>query len=342
MKIIKVIGVALLSLIFLVVIVSFFLPGHAHVERSVVINSKVAVPFSLVNNLKNWEQWSPWHKLDTNMVIDYGEITEGEGASYAWKSAHDKVGEGKLMIMKSTPDQYIETSMQFGGMGTSKGSYTFEQTAEGVKVIWAMDSDGEDMPWAMRIPSKYFNLFMDRMVGPDFEKGLNNLKAISEAAPKTEHIAGFETEEKMIGPMILAGIREKVKTKDLSSSIFGKWFGHITDLLQKKNIQPMGAPVTIYYQYGPKEVEVEAAVPVSAQGRDEGNIKFHEMQQMRALVVKYYGDYSRIENVYTETYAHLKAKGQQSSGAPMEIYVTDHGMEKDTSKWLTEIVFPLD
>jgi effector-binding domain-containing protein len=28
-------------------------------------------------------------------------------------------------------------------------------------------------------------------------------------------------------------------------------------------------------------------------------------------------------------------------GAPMELYVTDPMMEKDTAKWLTEIVFPI-
>jgi effector-binding domain-containing protein len=63
---------------------------------------------------------------------------------------------------------------------------------------------------------------------------------------------------------------------------------------------------------------------------------------MNVLVVKYYGDYNKVESVYIAAYDYIKAKGKASTGAPMEIYITDPGMEKDTAKWLTEIVFPLD
>jgi effector-binding domain-containing protein len=342
MKILKYIGLVLLSIIFLIVIVSFFLPAASHVERSIVIKSEPSVPFMLINNVKEWGKWSPWHKLDTNMTIVYGDIPEGEGSWYTWKSEEKNVGEGKLMIVKSTPDQYIETSMEFSGMGTSKGSYTFEKTAEGVRLNWAMDNDGKDMPWMMKIPSKYFNLFLDDMVGPDFEKGLHSLKTISEAAPMVETVAGFETEEREIRPMLLAGIRETIKTEDLTSKTFSKWYGQITNALQRNNITPSGPPMAVYYQYGPKEVEVEAAIPVSMQGTDEGKIRFHETATIKAFVVKYYGSYNRIAEVYNEVYAHLKEKGKFSTGAPMEIYVTDPGMEPDSSNWLTEIVFPLD
>jgi effector-binding domain-containing protein len=343
MKILKIIGLSTVGLIFLIVIVSFFLPGTSHVERSIIIQSEASVPFSLVNNLTEWRQWSPWHKLDTGMTIVYSEPSDGEGASYTWKSANDQVGAGKLTIVKSVPDELIETLMEFEGMGTSKGSFKFEQTAEAVKVTWTMDSDGKDIPWAMKIPSKYFCLFADGMVGPYFEKGLNDLKTISETTPPVaDKIAGFETEERTIPPMILAGVREAIKTSALNSNMFAKWYGTITQSLQKNTIQPNGPPMAIYYQYGPEKVEVEAAIPVGSAGMDEGKVKFHETTEMKAFVVKYYGDYNKVESVYTEAYAYLKEKGKVSNGAPMEIYITDPGMEKDTSKWLTEIMFPLD
>lgn len=342
MKILKVTGIVLLGIIFLVVIVSLFLPASSHVERSIVIRSESSVPFALINNLKEWYQWSPWHKLDTNMTIVYGDIPEGEGSWYSWKSDKDEVGEGKLMIVKSTPGEYIETRMEFSGMGTSKGSYTFEKVPEGVKLTWAMDNDGHDMPALMKVPSKYFNLFIDKLVGPDFEKGLNNLKIVSEATPVVERVAGFETEEREFHPMIVAGIRETINTQELTSKTFSKWYGQITKVLQKNSITPVGSPMAFYYQYGPKEVEVEAAIPVAVAGTDAGKVKFHETAAIKAFVVKYRGDYNKVADVYSQTYAYLKEKGKFSTGAPMEIYVTDPGMEHDTAKWYTEIVFPLD
>jgi effector-binding domain-containing protein len=342
MKILKITGFVILSLIFLLVIVSFFLPSGSHIQRSAMMDADARIPFSFVNNLQEWPKWSPWHKLDTSMVIVYSEKTSGEGASYTWKSKHDQVGEGKQTITKSTPYEHIEAEMEFGDMGTSHISFTFEPVGDSVKVTWAMDSDGKGLPWYMVVPSKYFCLFADKMVGPSFEQGLRNLREISEAAPEMVQIAGFDTEERTLEPVILAGIREKISTRQLSSATFAKWFGEITELLHQGNIQPSGAPRTIYYQYGPDQVEVEAAMPVVSQGRDEGRIKFHETAATKVFVVKYYGDYNKVEHVYSEAYDYLKKHNRSSTGAPMEIYITDPGMEKDTSRWLTEIVFPLD
>jgi effector-binding domain-containing protein len=183
---------------------------------------------------------------------------------------------------------------------------------------------------------------MDGMVGKDFENGLSAMKSASESMPKAEQIAGFDIEERMMEPMKLAGIRQKIKTSEMNSNLFGKWFGQISQTMQKQKLTPSGAPRTIYYQYGPKQVEVEAAIPVAELGKDETVVKFHETPETNVLMVKYYGDYSKVESVYMAAYEYIKAKGKSSTGAPMEVYITDPGMEKDTTKWLTEIVFPLD
>ena len=46
---------------------------------------------------------------------------------------------------------------------------------DGTHVTWSFDSDMGAGPIG-----RYFGLLMDRMVGPDFEGGLANLKALAE------------------------------------------------------------------------------------------------------------------------------------------------------------------
>jgi effector-binding domain-containing protein len=342
MKILKTIGLVLAGLLFLIVLVSLFLPSTYHVERSVVINKKADVPFGIVRDFKAWDLWSPWHELDSTMPKTYSETMGEVGSWYQWDSKNPNVGKGKITITAIKENESIENELAFDGMGTSIAAYTFAPEGEGTKVTWSLEGNCSGLPWYMIVPCKYFNLMMDKMVGADFEKGLNKLKTLCESMPEQETITGFAIEERQMPALVISGIRSKVKTTEMSSALFAKWFALLSQELSHQNLQPTGAPMTIYHAYGPKEVEVEAAIPVQTAGNNAGPVVFWNMPSTKALVVKYYGDYNNVESVYAATYTYLKGKGQSSSGAPMEIYITDPGIEKDTAKWLTEIVFPLD
>ena len=80
MKIVKNIGLGLLILIILLVVVAYLLPRHVKVERTAIIKAPAEIIFGQVNVLKNWEQLSPWHKIDPKMKLVYNEIPSGKGA----------------------------------------------------------------------------------------------------------------------------------------------------------------------------------------------------------------------------------------------------------------------
>lgn len=342
MKFLKTAGLVIAGLLFLLILISFFLPGSFHVERSIVINADATVPFNLAKDFREWDKWSPWHEIDPSMKKEYSETQGQVGSYYTWDSQNPDAGKGKATITSISENQFIENKLQLGEMGSPIAKYFFEPVEGGTKVTWSLEGNGEGMPWLMKIPSKYFNLMMDGMIGKDYDKGLKKLKEISEAAPKGETVAGFTTAQRSINAMKIAGIRKKVKTSEMSSALFGKWFAEISQVLSSQGLKPIGAPMTIYHSYTPTEVEVEAAIPVETLGKNAGATLFRETNSTNAFVVKYYGGYNNMESVYNAAYDYLAQKNMSSKGAPMEIYITDPGMEKDTSKWLTEIVFPLD
>ena len=67
--------------------------GSFDVSKTKVIDAPAEVVYNNVKDFRNWEQWGPWMEEDTNMTITYAEKTEGEGASYSWKS--EEMGDGK-------------------------------------------------------------------------------------------------------------------------------------------------------------------------------------------------------------------------------------------------------
>lgn len=49
-------------------------------------------------------------------------------------------------------------------------------------MVWSLDSDmREGVPLLMQPISTYFGFLMDGMIGPDYETGLQNLKALAES-----------------------------------------------------------------------------------------------------------------------------------------------------------------
>ena len=172
MKILKNTLFTLTAIIVLLLLISLVLPNTVKVERSIEIKAQNKQAFKLVNNLKEWTKWSPWHQIDTNAQLNYSAITEGAGASFTWKSNNPQMGEGSLQIIESYSDTLINALMRFRESGVANVSFKFETLNEGGKITWSIENNSDKMPLFYRPFSKYFFLMMDQMVGPDFEKGL--------------------------------------------------------------------------------------------------------------------------------------------------------------------------
>jgi hypothetical protein len=57
----------------------------------------------------------------------------------------------------------------------STGQMRIDPQGSGVRITWRNEGDMGGSP-----VNRWFGLFMDRLVGPDFEDGLRNLKALVE------------------------------------------------------------------------------------------------------------------------------------------------------------------
>lgn len=181
MKTFKKILIGFIIFIALFCIIGLFLPGKSHIERSTQINAPVDTVFNLVGNLKNWEKWSPWHKMDPEMKITYTGPESGTGAAYAWDSGKWSVGSGKLTIGEYIPNQKIETLMNFmEDESTTKGGFLFTPADNGTQITWYVDIDGKEQGGIHNVTGGWMKLMMDGMMKKHFDDGLANLKAEAE------------------------------------------------------------------------------------------------------------------------------------------------------------------
>ena len=175
------------SLIGLVLLVVVFVglvalrPSEFRVERSAVVSAPPAVVFAQVNDLHKWEAWSPWVKLDPAAKLSYDGSPAGPGAGFAWAGNH-KVGEGRMTVTESRPSELIRIKLEFlkPFEGTSTAEFAFKADGDKTSVTWTMEGRNNFVAKAICM-----FMDMDKTAGGDFEKGLAQLKGVSEsAAPK--------------------------------------------------------------------------------------------------------------------------------------------------------------
>jgi hypothetical protein len=168
-----------------VILVIFFIivamqPSDYGVKRSLAIGAPPDAVFRHVNELKNWEAWSPWGKVDPNMKLSYDGPSSGVGASYAWVGNRE-VGEGRATITESRANEFVQFKFEFFKpmASVSIAEFTFQPRGNQTEVTWIITGKKNFL-------AKAFCLFMsmDKMIGGRLAMGLSDLKAIAEAPAK--------------------------------------------------------------------------------------------------------------------------------------------------------------
>lgn len=153
-------------------------PSQYRVVRKATIGAPVDVVFAKINDFHEWDSWSPWAKLDPQMKASYSGAPAGKGAVYGW-TGNDEVGEGKMTILESKPGEWVKIDLQFVKPFESRSVTEFRLRRVGAgstEVEWAMSGESGFVEKAFRLAMGG----MDRMIGPDFEKGLGQMKGAVE------------------------------------------------------------------------------------------------------------------------------------------------------------------
>jgi uncharacterized protein YndB with AHSA1/START domain len=156
------------------IVAGIFLPSRYTVQRSVVINASANKVYNLVVEPRQWTNWSVWSMRDPNMRVTYKGPPFGMGARWEWVSKSE--GSGSMEFTRVEPDRVVEYALSFADYNLrSTGTLTLEPAGTATRITWVLSGDVGGNPL-----KHYLAFMMDRMVGPDFEGGLANLKALAE------------------------------------------------------------------------------------------------------------------------------------------------------------------
>src|SRR2546426_3276222 len=170
--------IAVIVVVFVIIVA--LQPADYHVARTATIAAPAEVVFAQVNELKKWEAWSPWVKIDPAMKQTYEGPASGNGAISRW-AGNNQVGEGSMTITESRPNELIRFNLQFikPMAGTSTAEFSFKPEGKQTTVTWSMSGRNNFIAKAMCL-----FVSMDKMGGGQFEQGLAQIKTITEVAAR--------------------------------------------------------------------------------------------------------------------------------------------------------------
>lgn len=171
MRIFRNILIGLVLLVAAAAGLAYLLPRNVIVEREIVVDAPPEEVFEHVNSLQSFSEWSPWNDHDPDMVVTYSGPDSGVGNTMEWTSDHPQVGNGRQEITEVIENESVRTDLDFGEMGTAQAWWLLDETAGGTRVVWGLDADMGNNP-----VGRWMGLFMDGMVGGDYERGLQRLR----------------------------------------------------------------------------------------------------------------------------------------------------------------------
>jgi uncharacterized protein YndB with AHSA1/START domain len=150
-------------------------PDTFSIQRSTSVAAPPERVFGLINDMKAFNSWNPWARKDPTTQLSYDGPASGVGAAYSWSS--EKLGSGRMEVIESAPPNKVATKLAFTKPMATTNRVEFAVQPQGAQtqVTWTMTGP---MPYVSKLMTTFFS--MEKMVGPDFEAGLANLKAIAE------------------------------------------------------------------------------------------------------------------------------------------------------------------
>ena len=339
-KILTIVGSIAALLVVAFVLVAMLGPKHTHIERSIEIKASKALIYNNISNYQNWIKWSPWANVDPACKYEY-KGTQGQvGAGYEW-SGNDRVGVGEMITTEMTANSKLVSHLTFKKPWTAESSATFtlEDGANGAtKVTWSYDGD-----IAFKLRPMMLLMNMEKMLAPDYEKGLANMKAVCEHEATETPSAMLEVKETTWEAKTYVTYRKVVAMKDLSKHFQEKM--PATFMYVKAQKMEAGEPVSgLYYSWDTAtgKTDMAMAIPVKDASKASGEYKAVTLAKSKALVVDYYGPYEKIGAARDVIHKYMADKGLKMKSPAIEEYIGDPGAEKDPNKVLTKVYYMID
>jgi effector-binding domain-containing protein/uncharacterized protein YndB with AHSA1/START domain len=343
MRALKTILIILASLALLLVILGYTAPDRTEIRRTVQIGAPPEVIYRHISTLRAQHEWGPWKDMDRDQKVEFTGEDGAAGAVQTWSG--DTVGSGSMRLVELVQNRKVSSELVFNEPWNAE----FQ-----VEMLLAPEADGTAMSWTMsrennglaRVMAMFTD--MDKMIGPDLDRGLENLKAIAEREQQitvnelqSRTHRGFVVQYAELPTTTYVGKRAKVKFADLDA-FFSTQFKEVKTALGAAGISVISSPCAVYFDWNEKLQVADLMAAYSVEAGEDVKVKGYETYSIpvsKALHIPYTGPHEKSMEAHLAIDDMLSVHALTHYGNVIEEYVVGPADGADPEKFLTHIYY---
>jgi len=302
-------------LIFLLCIGSsyLFIPSQIKIEESTLVTVNPQAALRTLSNKNNWNKWWP----------EAGEVNQADSQFYFRNTSYNIYQQTysgfQIEIIKNPDSIYSLLNLLPLNMDTAKIQWSgLMQTSlnplKRIKQYWQ----------AAQVKREMHSL----------------LSSLALFLQKQENVYGLRIRKEIVKDTLLVFKESLTNVPPTPSSVY-KIVASLKSHIQKESANETNFPMLNAYEVGQNKYRIMVAIPIDREIPLADSIFFKRMVSGWILVSDVRGGPATIRNAYSELNNFITDYSKTPVARPFESMVTNREVEKDTSKWITRIYFPI-
>lgn len=300
------------SLIVLVLVVAYtLLPAEiaVHQRATIKVNSNSA--YRILANQNNWAGW--WPQQHTSDKVE---------AAYAFDQYRYQLQQSffqSFVINVHGGNRQINSTLTFMPLGIDYTIFDWKAVVQGS--LW----------------QKIQTFFTARRIQGQMEDILDSLKAYME---KDENIYGIKVRFTKVTDTTLVATKFTTTSYPQTNEIY-QYISILKAYINSQSATATNCPMLHVQQLDSNRFENQVAIPTNREVKVRGSISFKRMVRGNILEAEVRGGPATAQQAM-EQLGYFREDHQLPSPAiPFMSLVTDRSKERDTTKWITKIYYPV-
>lgn len=283
----------------------FFISSSIRVSKQIAIKGSEKNMYSLMSKPDNWRLW-------LNKPADASDFSF---------NATNKIYPA-IIIEAKTSDRIVPIEIDIQGTGK----------ADSIILSWHCEIPAGIMPW-----TRLHRYLEARQLKQDFSE---IIKRFIEYTSVTKNVYGIDIVETKLKDTIIATL-SRYELRPPSDSLGCLLISELRQEVSRAGLSITDSPMTIIIPVQEGKYKMMVGFPVNKVAKPNSSLVIKKMIPGKLLTATVYGGPGAISNGYEQLRKYIIDHNKEEVALPYEVAVINRCVEKDTSKWITALCYPV-
>lgn len=290
------------------------IPSNIKVSKVLAINCSINAGTRFIMDTSQWNKW--WPQNETNKKTNAQKLE--------WKQASHQAD-----------------NALFNGFGVQTNFK--EHNIKGELIYAQLGLDSMAVFWNYQLASSWnpINRVTDYLFMKDLKEVITDpLKSLQAFLESKEKVYGMQIVQDMVKDTILVSTKKIFPSQPSQETVL-TMIEQLKKYAQATGAKQTGFPMLNVTVLDSTHFQTMVALPVDKQIPETGNFSWKRMVAGKILIGEVTGGTYKAEAAMKQMKLYVQDYHITSPAIPFYSFVTDRGLEKDSTKWITRIYYPV-